>query len=128
MMRDDLLRLRAWIDALLAAQAAADEPEPEQPEKPDLDAWRTSVRNRILAGSGDKAALLGTLSTEPTIRNARQLADLLGFEVWLPDEAEPAWPSWVDDFISECSRVRARALELDSQIGLVGAVPKLPVR
>lgn len=75
MNRDKLTKLQTYIAALLAAQAVADEPEPEQPEEIDLDAWKVSQRNRILAGAGDKAALLGTLSTEPTV-DAVELAEL----------------------------------------------------
>ena len=70
MDRNKLTRLRDWCEALLAADSAISEPEPEQPEPVDLDAWRISVRNRVLAGSGEKAALLGTLSTKPTVKAA----------------------------------------------------------
>jgi len=57
--------LKQVVDFTLAAQGVLSESEPEQPEPVDVNAWRTSVRNRVLAGSGVKAAWLGTLSTEP---------------------------------------------------------------
>jgi len=68
--RDKLVKVVAWGKALLAADAVLAEPEPEQPEPVDVLAWRTSLRNQVLAGSGEKAALLGTLSTEPTVSDA----------------------------------------------------------
>lgn len=70
-------KLHSYLGALIQAQDVLAEPAPEDvPEqKADLAAWETSRRNRILAGSGDKAALLGTLSTPPTV-DAKALADL----------------------------------------------------
>jgi len=106
-------KLRAYCDALLKTRSVADESEPEQPEKPDLDAWRTSVRNRILAGSGDKAALLGTLSTEPTVT----AADLRDAGLLSTTAAE---------LIAERDQVRAIALQRDSEIG-AAAVEAEPV-
>jgi len=60
-----LKRLKEVVDFTLAAQVVLSESEPTDPEPVDVPAWRASVRNRVLAGSGVKAAWLGTLSTEP---------------------------------------------------------------
>lgn len=59
--------LKEVVDFTIAAQEVLSEPEPtDQPAVPaDLIAFRTAVRNRVLAGSGEKAKWLGTLSTPP---------------------------------------------------------------
>jgi len=59
--------LKQIVDFTLAAQAVLSEEEPtvQEIEPVDIIAWRISIRNRVLAGSGVKAAWLGTLSTEP---------------------------------------------------------------
>ena len=66
---DNLRKLRSYLDALIVASEVLAEPEPKAVEAVpvDLEAWKLSKRNRILAGSGDKAEILGTLSTPPTV-------------------------------------------------------------
>lgn len=76
--RENLTKLRDYVSALLDADAVMSEAVPESPEPVDLAAWKTSQRNRVLAGSGRKAELLGTLSTEPSIRDAD--LDALGID------------------------------------------------
>jgi hypothetical protein len=65
----NLRKLRAYLDALLqASEVLAEEPpKPVEAKSVDLAAWAVSQRNRVLAGSGDKADLLGTLSTAPVV-------------------------------------------------------------
>jgi len=66
---EEVIKLRNYLDALIDAEAVLAEPPPQPVEAVavDLDAWKVAQRNRVLAGSGDKAALLGTLSTAPTV-------------------------------------------------------------
>jgi len=105
----ELKKLRAYCDALIAAQAVLAEAPPEyQPEvKVDLTAWKLSQSNKILAGSGDKAALLGTLSTEPTVKEG----DLTKLDVY---------PSMEAELLAAAADIRSKALDLRK----VEAVPK----
>jgi len=75
----ELRKLRAYYDALLLAhEVLATEIPKDQPEvKVDVAAWKASQADLILACSGDKAALLGTLSTEPTVKGTDLPKDLL---------------------------------------------------
>lgn len=68
--------LKQVVDFTLAAQVVISEEAPVDPEPVDIVKWKTSVKNRILAGSGIKARWLGTLSTEPEY-NAADL-EILG--------------------------------------------------
>jgi len=75
---DKLELLKQVIDFTLAAHSVLSQPEPEEPEPIDLAAFRTKIRNQVLAGSGVKAKWLGTLSTEPEYGTA-DLLDLGAF-------------------------------------------------
>jgi len=68
-LRDDLLKLRGYIDALLESQAAVDgiEAVENPPAPPDPVAALRSIRNIVLAGSDDKAELMGTMEAEPVV-------------------------------------------------------------
>ena len=107
-------KLRAYCDALLAAKSATDsaQPKPEEPQAV-VDSWRRETSNLVLAGSGDKAALLGTLSSEPTV-DAAQLCTL-GLDA---DTAA--------EIVDDATAARAEALKRRAEIGqsFGGAVPK----
>ena len=105
----ELRKLRAYCEVLIAAHEVLAEPAPEPtPEvKVDLAAWKLSQSNRILAGSGDKAALLGTLSTEPTVK----AADLTDHDVY---------PSMAEELVQAAADIRVAALALRAPV----AVPK----
>jgi len=77
MERDTLLKLKAWAEALLQAKDALAAVPPVNPEPVDVAAFLTAQRNQVLANSGDKAALLGTLSTPPVLSEA-DLAKVVG--------------------------------------------------
>lgn len=102
----ELKKLRAYLDAIIEAEAVIAEKPPEDPAPVDVAAWQTSVRNRILAGDGDKAALLGTLSTEPTV-NEKSLTDL------------DVYPSLAADIVKRAGEIRTSALALTAAKPLV---------
>lgn len=93
----ELKKLRAYLDAIIEAEAVIAEKPPEDPAPVDVAAWATSVRNRILAGSGDKAALFGTLSTAPVVVE-KSLTDL------------DVYPSLAADICKRRDEIRAEAL------------------
>ena len=95
----ELRKLRAYCDALIEAHAVLAEPPPEAPAAVDLAAWQTAQRNRVLAGSGDKAALLGTLSTAPTV----EPGNLTKLDVY---------PSMEAELLAAAADCRAKALAL----------------
>jgi len=64
---DKLIKLRAYLDKLIAANSAIEETQPEPPPAFDLVAWKTSIRNRVLANDGLAAELIGTLSSNPSV-------------------------------------------------------------
>lgn len=74
--RAALQKLRDYCQAALDVDAVLAEPEPK-PVEVDLEAWKIAQQNRILASAPDsaKAALVGTLSTEPTV-TAKALTDV----------------------------------------------------
>lgn len=94
---DKIRKLHNYLGAILAAEAVLAEPEPKQLEPVDLTAWKTSQANRILAGSGDKADLLGTLSTEPVVVE-KSLTDL------------DVYPSLAADIVKRAGEIRVAAL------------------
>ncbi len=97
-----LRKLRNTINALLQASEVMDEPMPKAERDMSAEeatAWKTSQRNRVLAGSGDKAEFLGTLSTEPVV----SAADLEAMGVSKTDAAE---------MVAERDSLRAEALAL----------------
>ena len=110
---DELRKLQAYCGVLLDAHAVLAEKPPEvrAEVKVDLNAWRTSQSNRVLAGSGDKAALLGTLSTVATLTKE----DLTKLDVY---------PSLADEILAAAADCRAQALALRAPV----AVPKEIVR
>ncbi len=68
---DQLRKIDAYFDALQAAKDVIAQAENiTQPEPVDVVALKTSLRNQVIAGSGDKAAFFGTLTTEPTVTQA----------------------------------------------------------
>jgi hypothetical protein len=105
----ELRKLRAYCSELIAAHEVLAEPAPEAKEAVavDLAAWKLSQSNRILAGSGEKAELLGTLSTEPTVK----AGDLTKLDVYPSTEAE---------LLAARDDIRKAALELRLPV----AVPK----
>jgi len=92
---DEIRKLHNYLGAILAAEAVLAEAEP--PEPVDLTAWKTSQANRILAGSGDKADLFGTLSTEPVVIE-KSLTDL------------DVYPSLAADIVKRAGEIRVAAL------------------
>lgn len=94
----ELKKLRAYLDALIQAEAVLAEPEPQAPEPVDVAAWNVSRRNRILAGSGEKAELLGTISTEPVVTD-KTFIDL---DV----------PNLADGIVKRAAEIRSAALAL----------------
>lgn len=68
-LRASMVKLRAYADGVIEAIDVLNEtaPEDKPAESADVIGWKNSVRNRVLAGSGDKAAFFGTLSTEPVV-------------------------------------------------------------
>jgi len=72
---DRLIKLRNYCDVLVEAQGILEEPPPKKAAEPDLEAWGISQRNRVLANSGDKAELLGTL-TQPPLVTLKELTGL----------------------------------------------------
>jgi hypothetical protein len=99
----ELRKLRGFCDALISAHEILAEPMPaDQPEvKADLAAWKLSQSNRILANdpAEEKGALLGTLSTEPTV-SEKSLTDL------------DLYPSTAAEMVKARDEVRAAALAL----------------
>ena len=84
-LRAGMVKVKAYAESIITAIDALNETQPEdQPgQVADVQGWKNSVRNRILAGSGEKAAFFGTISTEPVVA-ARDLEGL-GFD---PDTAK----------------------------------------
>jgi hypothetical protein len=72
-------KLISYLSALIAAkeEIARYNAELEKPPEPtpDPELQKTITSNKVLAGDGDKALLLGTFSTAPTI-DAKALQDL----------------------------------------------------
>lgn len=99
----EVRKLQAYCAALiLAHDVLAEAPPEDRPElKADLVAWRTSQRNRILAGSGEKAELFGTLSTEPLV-TAKSLTDL------------DVYPSTAEAMIAARDEIRAALLAAEA--------------
>lgn len=69
----------AYLTALCDAHDAVESGKAIDTAKPesapvDTTAQKTTAQNIALAGSGDKAALMGTISTEPTI-TSKELVD-----------------------------------------------------
>jgi hypothetical protein len=100
-LRAGMVRLEAYAKSIVAAIDALNElpPEDQPGVVADVQGWKNSVRNRILAGSGDKAAFFGTISTEPVV-TAQDLADL-GIDGQV-----------AVDLIAERDRLRAAALDV----------------
>ena len=103
-LRDQLQKSIIIAQALLDAESALAEAvvKVESAKVPvDQVAMNTSARNKVLASAvdSDKAALFGTLSTEPTI-DVKALAEVL--------EASVA-----EDVIAEAVKIRVAALALD---------------
>ncbi len=94
---DEVRKLHNYLGVILAAEAVLAEPEPQAPEPVDVEAWKVSQANRILAGSGDKAALMGTLSTAPVVVE-KTLTDL------------DVYPSLAADLVKRRDEIRATAL------------------
>ena len=109
----ELKKLQSYCGELIAAHEVLAEPAPEAtPEvKVDLAAWKLSQSNRILAGSGDKAALLGTLSTEPTVK----ATDLTALDVY---------PSMADELVKAAGDVRIAALALRAPVAVPTEIVK----
>ncbi len=101
----ELRKLRTYCDELILAHEVLAEPAPAStPEvKPDLAAWKLSRSNRILAGSGDKAALLGTLSTAPVV-DEKALTDL------------DVYPSLAAELVKARDEIRVAALALRTPV------------
>jgi hypothetical protein len=105
-LRDQLQKSIIIAQALLDAESALAEGAVKvEPEKVPVDqvAVNTSARNKVLASAlgSDKAALFGTLSTEPTM-DAKALATALD-----------VYPSLADAMVAEAIKIRAEALALD---------------
>jgi len=100
-LRAGLEKLRAYAESMITALDALDEqpPEDKPAESADMVGWKNSVRNRVLAGSGEKAAFFGTISTEPVIA-ARDLQDM-GFDV-----------ATAEALIDERDKMRAAAFDV----------------
>lgn len=98
---EEVIKLRNYLDALIQAEAVLAEPAPEPVEAKavDLAAWQTAQRNKILASSGDKAALLGTLADAPAVTE-KTLTDL------------DVYPSLAADIVKRRDEIRAAALAL----------------
>lgn len=98
---EEITKLRNYLDALIQANNVLAEPAPEAVEaKPiDLAGWKTSQANKVLAGSGDKAALFGTLSTAPAVTE-KALTDL------------DVYPSLAADIVKRRDEIRVTALAL----------------
>ena len=62
-------KLDNYLDALAACKSLVDQLDnpPSQPEPIDIQAFKVSLRNQVIGGSGDKAAFFGTISTQPTV-------------------------------------------------------------
>ena len=102
-MLEKLLKLRAYLDAAISAIQAAEAP-PLDPQLPvEFTAYKTSIRNRILAGFGEKAELLGTLTTEP-------VADAKSLVTAGLDEKT------ADEILTACAEARSVALALDAEL------------
>lgn len=97
---EQITRLRDWLSALLEARSTIEGASagPLPLPVPPVDA-NLFARNLVLGGSGNKAALLGTVASEPTVdrddlRNAGLLAGM------------------ADDLIIERDELRRQAFEL----------------
>lgn len=66
-LRTGMVKLQAYTSGVIAALDALNEQPPENASAEDEGAWRKSVRNRIIAGGGEKARFFGTISTEPVV-------------------------------------------------------------
>lgn len=110
---EEVIKLRNYLDTLIQAEAVLAEPEPKPVEAQpvDLDAWKLIQRNKLLAGSGDKAALLGTLSTEPAVTE-KALTDL------------DVYPSLAADIVRRAGEIRTAALALTVAPKVVKTVEK----
>ena len=66
---DPFVRIQKWTTALIQAEESVNGAAlvDRSAVKVDVDAALTSARNVALAGDGEKARLLGTLSTEPEV-------------------------------------------------------------
>lgn len=61
-------RLKNYIEALAASKSVVEQVAGiVQPDPIDEAAIKTMCRNQIVAGSADKAAFFGTLTTAPTV-------------------------------------------------------------
>jgi len=77
-MKETLLKLRSYIEVLLAGLDAvemAEAPLPPPQPPPDPNALFIAARNMVLAGSGDKVELFGNMEQGPTV-NSDTLRDL----------------------------------------------------
>lgn len=88
MERESIRKLIAYLDGLCVADEAVEAgkkvgTEPEMP-KETVEQQKTSYRNIALAGSGYKAEIMGTLTTEPTVA-AKELT-ALGLDTKTADE------------------------------------------
>lgn len=109
----EIIRLRNYLTSLIDAEATLAEPEPKlvDAQTVDIDAWKLIQRNKLLAGSGDKAALLGTLSTEPEVTE-KALTDL------------DVYPSLAADIVKRRDEIRTAALALTVAPKVVKTVEK----
>jgi len=100
-LRAGLEKLKVYAESMIAALDALNEkpPEDKPAESADMIGWKNSVRNRVLAGDGDKAAFFGTISTQPTVA-ARDLQDM-GFDA-----------ATADALVKERDALRAAALDV----------------
>jgi hypothetical protein len=109
--RDGLARLQRLLAAVSEGLAAAEEMDRQAAPAPLADpaAAARSLRNRVLAGAGEKAEMFGTLTTAPTLA-AEQLVEL------------GLTPEAAADVIDLAAEARQKALELDS---VADAAPEL---
>lgn len=109
----ELKKLRGYCDALIRAQEVLAEQAPEdQPKAPaELAAWKLSQSNLILAGSGEKAEILGTISTEPVVT----AEDLTSLDVC---------PSMADELVAAAADIRTQALALREPVAASGEMGK----
>lgn len=104
-LRDDLVKLRSYIDALIQGlDGLAGAEPPPTPPAPDPQDYLVAARNSVLAGSGDKAGLFGTLVEAPVV-TSQELRDL------------GLLASQADAIIAARDGARAQALALADQIG-----------
>lgn len=93
--------LKEYLEALNAGRNAIQQGQNPPPDPPPLDvpAYKTSFRNKVIAGSSFKAKFYGTLTTKPKVT-----ADTLKFLGMTAAAANAV--------IAERDKIRSGALEL----------------